>query len=170
MPEIGQRLRACIAMEEACARAYDALRGLFADDPGAAALWSGLAADEREHASALTLAKVAERIGQLPADFVPASFPAIYKAYNMAINLRERALEPGLGLREALDLCLSLESSTAESYFFDVMNRETGSEAVRSIQKIYRKEISHAEKVARFMRERGMAPPRSHKGKDRSGA
>lgn len=156
--ELGQRLRACIAMEEACGRAYDALYVLFSDDPGASSLWSELAAQERTHASALTLGKVAERIGQLPEDFVPASFAMIFKTYNMANSLRQRALEGALGLREALDLALALESSTAESYFFEVMNRETASEAVRDIQGIYKAEVSHAEKIARFMLKRGMKP------------
>jgi len=55
-------------------------------------------------------------------------------------------------LREALQMALELEESVAELYFNEVMD-ETNDDVISYLQKYYKDEMSHAERIKQYILE-----------------
>jgi hypothetical protein len=114
-------LERCVALERAAAEIYEALALRFADDAELVALWSALAADEREHARKLdTWRALAAR--------EPAGRRASASGFAATVAELERALgdarraAPGVrDADQAFALALGLETSELDVIYGELL-------------------------------------------------
>jgi rubrerythrin len=151
MTGLSERLKACIAIEQAAAEIYHGFVALF---PEAADFWRELALEEENHVHILIAARGYLAGGRLPEYAVPP-YPLIEGTLDLAHAIRERIKKGDITLKEALDQALYLETSVTESYFREIMTVETKSEALSNLQKLVTDTKSHAESIKEFMKGMG---------------
>jgi rubrerythrin len=151
--EFSEKLQACLRVETLCEEIYYSLCGLF---PEAGELFRQLAEEEERHADILTICTGFHDIGALPEVVVPDSAPHIQKSVEVAEGLKRTIQEETLSLGAALEKALELEESVAEIYFNELMAGESDAEVVSHLQRYYKNEMSHTEKIRRFIQENGL--------------
>lgn len=157
MGQLEDRLRLCISLEDTCSDLYGALRERFKADREACSLWETLSAQEKEHCAILLLVRVYERMKRLPQDPLGDAPPLVDDTLNQAEALKWRIERGGVPLEDALRMALALEKSTAESYFFEFMDRTADSEVLSPLWGMYEDEQTHVQKIQAFMQSRGIA-------------
>jgi rubrerythrin len=153
MDELSERIEACIAVENTSAEIYNALSNKF---PKAKIFFRELSKDEESHATLLIVGKAYHRIGKLPEHVVPSSLPDIFVTLDLAEKIKQKIDSDEISLKEALEMALLLENSTAESYLQEIMSIQTDDKVIANLKKMLIDEISHSEKIKEFKQSAGL--------------
>ena len=145
-----RKIDTCIAVERKCAEAYHALGNLF---PEAKDLFEKIAQDEVDHAAVLTVARLHYNEGKIPEEMiVPSSLAVINTSLVFLENMQRKIKDRSISLETALRLSVSLEETSAESYFNQVMTGESDSEIILGLKKLYLDEVSHLTVIKNFLK------------------
>jgi len=148
--ELSQKLTACLKVEMLCEEIYYSLCNLF---PEAKELFRQLAEEEERHADILTISTGFHKIDALPDKIVPDSPGRILESLHLAEKMKRTLEEDELFLREVLQMALELEESVAELYFNELMNEGSDDDVISYLQKYYKDEMSHVERIKRYILE-----------------
>ncbi len=143
-----ERLEACLQLETLAEEIYLKLCTLFPDE---SKLFQLLAEEEARHADILTISVGFNRINELPDEIVPDSAVQIRKAINIAQRIKQRLDETTVSFSEALDMSLELETSMAENYFNEMMKKKMNNEIISYLQRFYKDEESHADRIKKLL-------------------
>ncbi len=149
-----KKIDTCIVVERKCAEEYHALGNLF---PEAKDFFEKIAQDELDHAAILTVARLHYNEGKISEEMiVPASFAVINTSLVFLENLKRKIKDRNISLETALTLSVSLEETSAESYFNQVMTGESDSEIISGLKKLYADEVSHLTVIKDFLKIRSL--------------
>ncbi len=141
-------------MERKCAEEYHALGNLF---PEAKDFFEKIAQDEINHAAILTVARLHYNDGKISEEMiVPASLAVINTSLVFLENIKRKIKDRNISLETALTLSVSLEETSAESYFNQVMTGESDSEIISGLKKLYSDEVSHLTVIKNFLKIRSL--------------
>jgi len=142
----------CITVENMTAEIYTEFGDRF---PDAMSFFRELSKEEENHAAILAIGKEFDRRGKLPEDAVPESMPHIDGSLNFIKGVKERIKGREITLKDALEMSLSMEETTVESYVQEILIKETDSRVIKSLQRLLLEERLHIEKITEFMKEQG---------------
>jgi rubrerythrin len=151
--ELSQKLEACLKIEMLCEEIYYSMCNIF---PEAKQLFRQLAEEEERHADILTISAGFHNMGVMPAIVVPDSVPKIKESLDLAEKIRREIEEKTISLREALHMALQLEESVAEVYFNELMADKSDEEIISHLQRYYKDEMRHTERIKRYILEKGL--------------
>jgi len=117
--------------------------------------WQGLALSEDNHTNILLEATRLHRTGILNEYIVPASLPHVYETFTLVRAAKKEVEAETLSLRNALEMALEIENSTGESYFQQVISRETDSQVILKLRELLIDEELHKNKIQKVMKTMG---------------
>lgn len=122
-PQI-ELLKTCVAVENLVADIYSHFAVRFPEESG---LWKGIAAEEKGHARLFLMLNCFKHGARIPA-ILPESLALAKKALEEVNEARKKALAPALTYEEALDIAVSLELSTIETFLNSLIAKQTEGE------------------------------------------
>jgi hypothetical protein len=146
--DISESLRVCVAVEAVTAEIYHVLDRLF---PQVKDLWHGLALSEENHTRILLEAARLHRAGLLNEYIVPPSLPHVYETFALVNDAKKKLEAETPSLKDAFELALEIENSTGESYFQEVISRETDSKVISKLRELLTDEELHKNKIQHAM-------------------
>lgn len=150
---LSEKVRVCIAVEATTAELYHLLSEQF---PESGTFWHNLAMSEENHANILLVGAGYLRTGELPEYVVPDSQELIDQTFRLVRDAKVEITNNKLPLKQALNLALKIEKSTAEIYFQELMLSSTDSPVITRLQKIRTDELAHIDKIKDFMETSGL--------------
>lgn len=148
---LSDRIEACIAIEVTFAEIYHALSDMFPEERN---FFRELASEEENHAAILAVGRGYEKAGKLPPEVVPDSIVPIQGTLDNALNFKAKIAAGSIAIGEALATMLQFEESTCDSYFHEMMTRESDSKVITNLQKLLIDTRSHAEKIRELIKNR----------------
>lgn len=154
--ELVRFINEAVALELNVSRLYALFQEAFPDD---AEFWQTLSIEEENHALLLKIGrKHFVSRGMFPREFLPESVAALIEANRELERLIDTfEIEPP-SRADAFRLAVALEESAGEIHFQQAMTRETCSEAMKIFQTLNNDDKDHADRIRRYMAERGIAP------------
>jgi len=116
-------------------------------------LFRQLAEEEERHEDILTISTEFHKIDALPDKVVPDSPFKIRESLDLAEKMKRAIEENELSLQQVLQMALSLEESVAELYFNELMNEKSDDDVISYLQKYYKDEMSHADRIKQYILE-----------------
>jgi rubrerythrin len=154
--DLSERLYACIEVEKTVSEIYRRFAELF---PTEKAFWEQLALEEENHVAILMVGRIYHRKGELPDYVVPPSLPLVGAAFHDVKKMKDKAMEGTITLEEASRMALEAEENIVESYFQEVMTKETDSKVLSSLKRLMHDTELHVKKISQFMDEKGFKKP-----------
>jgi len=151
MPEATteDRIKACIKVEQVCADLYRLAAEKFPEEKE---LWKKLAKAEEAHTRVLIMSRSFHKLEALPESFLPHSMGLIELTLSALKKLRNKMETEKLTLPEVLEMCLTTELMTTESYLADLLSRETDSEVIKLFQRLTGDEKTHVELLEKALK------------------
>lgn len=154
--ELSRRIEGCIAAETGCAEVYRIFGSML---PETRDFWDELAREEDNHAAILAVGRGFQKTGKLSEEVVPVAFPManIQGTIDLAKDIKAKARDRSISLKEALDMALSLEQTLCESYFEEVRTNKGNSRFAAALQTLLIHTRSHLEKIREFRSKFGFS-------------
>ncbi|WP_298271496.1 hypothetical protein [Geobacter sp.] len=143
-----------VSLEMNVSRLYALFQDYFPED---GELWQTLSIEEENHALLLRLArKHFVSAGIFPREILPESVDSLKEMNRELERLIEAfELEPPERV-EAFRLAVTIEESAGEIHLQRAMAAAQGSEAIRILQTLNNDDRDHADRLRRYMEERGI--------------
>lgn len=155
MGELGERIRACVIVELLAAGIYRRMADLY---PEQSSFFMELHLEEKNHAALLTAGKGLLIKEKVPDHVAPDSLSEINEAIDCARNINERLGKEGVSLKEALELALRFENTSAENNFHEAFDEKSDSEIIQKLRKLRVESGHHAGRIKLLLQKELSSP------------
>lgn len=155
MGELGERIRACVIVELLAAGIYKRMANLY---PEQSSFFMELHVEEKNHAALLTAGKGLLMKKKVPDHVAPDSLSEINEAIDFARNINKRLEREDVSLKDALELVLKFENTSAENNFHVVFDEKSDSEIIRKLRKLRVESGHHAGRIKLLLQKELSSP------------